>query len=94
MIGYGRQFIDKKDIKAVTKVLNSRFITQGPYIQKFEKELCKKLGFKFASVVSSGTAALHLIGLAMKWKEGDIILTTPISFLQPTMVLRWDITDS
>jgi perosamine synthetase len=32
-------------------------------------------------VVSSGTAALHLIGLAMKWKQGDIILTTPISFL-------------
>jgi len=81
MISYGRQFIDKEDIRAVTKALNSRLITQGPYIKKFEKRICKKLGYKFASVVSSGTAALHLIGLAMKWKQGDIILTTPISFL-------------
>jgi len=81
MISYGRQFIDGEDIRAVTKVLNSRLITQGPYIKKFEKKICRKLGYKFASVVSSGTAALHLIGLAMKWKQGDIILTAPISFL-------------
>ena len=81
MISYGRQFIDREDIKAVTKALSGRLITQGPYIKKFEKKICRKLGYKFASVVSSGTAALHLIGLAMKWKQGDIILTTPISFL-------------
>ena len=81
MISYGRQFIDGKDIKSVVKVLNSRLITQGPIVSRFEKELCKKLGYRYASVVSNGTAALHLISLAMGWRKGDIVLTTPISFL-------------
>ncbi len=81
MISYGRQSIDSKDIKAVVKALKSKFITQGPIVSVFEKKLCSMLGFKYASVVSNGTAALHLISIAMKWKKGDIILTTPISFL-------------
>ena len=81
MITYGRQFIDSKDIQAVTKALKSKLITQGPTILKFENSLKLKLGFKYAIALSSGTAALHLIGLAMGWKKGDVILTTPISFL-------------
>ena len=43
MINYGKQFIDKKDIKEVTKVLKSNFVTQGPYVLKFEKALSKFL---------------------------------------------------
>ena len=81
MITYGRQFIDSKDIQAVTKALKSKLITQSPTILKFENSLKLKLGFKYAIALSSGTAALHLIGLAMGWKKGDVILTTPISFL-------------
>ena len=30
--------------------------------------------------MSNGTAALHLVGKALKWNKGDLILTTPISF--------------
>ena len=81
MISYGRQHIDQNDINYVTKILKSRLITQGPEVLKFEKELCKETGYKYASAVSNGTAALHLIGLALGWKNGDIVLTTPISFL-------------
>ena len=81
MISYGRQHIDQNDINSVTRTLKSRLITQGPLVSKFEKELCKETGYKYASAVSNGTAALHLIGLALGWKNGDIILTTPISFL-------------
>jgi UDP-4-amino-4,6-dideoxy-L-N-acetyl-beta-L-altrosamine transaminase len=81
MINYGRQHLDKLDINAVVKSLRSNLITQGPYIKKFEVDLSKKFGSKYCAVVSSGTAALHLLGLALKWKKNDIILTTPISFL-------------
>lgn len=81
MISYGKQHIDSSDIKAVTKVLKSDFITQGDNVKKFENILSKTFGSKYSCVVSSGTAALHLLGLALNWKKGEVILTTPISFL-------------
>ena len=81
MINYGKQFIDSNDIKAVIKVLKSDLITQGHQVEKFESALKLKFGTKFCRVLSNGTAALHLAGMALGWKKGDIILTTPISFL-------------
>lgn len=81
MINYGKQSIDQQDIDAVTKVLKSNFITQGNEVGKFEKLLSNKFGAKNCVVLSSGTAALHLLGIALGWKKNDIIITTPISFL-------------
>lgn len=81
MISYGKQSIDEDDISAVVSVLRSDFLTQGPTIQAFENELCTVTGSEFATVVSNGTAALHLAGLALGWKKGDIILSTPNTFL-------------
>ena len=46
MINYGKQSIDRQDINAVTKVLKSKFITQGAEVGKFEKLLSKKFGAK------------------------------------------------
>lgn len=81
MINYGQQFIDNQDIKSVTKVLKSKLITQGPNLKKFELALAKRFSSKYCSVVSNGTAALHLLAVALGWKKNDIILTTPVSFL-------------
>ncbi len=81
MINYGRQNISKSDIQSVIKVLKSDLITQGDNVTKFENKLSKTFGSKYCTAVSSGTAALHLLGLALGWKKKDIILTTPISFL-------------
>ena len=78
---YGKQNIDKKDIKAVIDVLKSDWLTQGPKVKEFEKALCDKFGSKYASAVCNGTAALHLAGLALGWKQGDIVITSPITFL-------------
>ncbi len=47
----------------------------------FEEALCRRFDSAFATAVSSGTAALHLLGLALGWKGGDIVLTSPMTFL-------------
>lgn len=80
-INYGKQSINQKDIKAVIKVLKSDFLTTGPKVQEFENKLRNLIGSKYSVVVSSGTAALHLIGLVERWSKNDLIITTPISFL-------------
>ena len=81
MINYGRQYIDSDDVKAVLRVLKSDWLTQGPQIQKFENSLKAYFNSNYCTVLSSGTAALHLAVLTLGWNKEDIIITTPISFL-------------
>ncbi len=81
VINYGKHFIDENDIKTVIKTLKLNKITQGSEIIKFENRLKKYFNSEYCSVVSSGTAALHLIGKALNWKSGDIILLPAITFL-------------
>ena len=80
MISYGKQSIDQSDLDSVIEVLKSDWLTQGPAVDKFEEELNNYFGSSYCSVVSNGTAALHLAGLALGWGPDDIIITTPISF--------------
>ena len=79
-IFYGHQYIDEEDIQAVTEVLQSDYLTQGPKIGELEEELCRLTGAKYAVVCSSGTAALHLACMAAGVGEGDEVITTPITF--------------
>ena len=81
MISYGKHSIDQDDIDSVVEVLKSNNLTQGPTVSKFEDDLKKYFSARSACAVSSGTAALHLVGLSLNWSKDDIILTTPISFL-------------
>lgn len=79
-IPYGKQSIDEDDIQAVVEVLKSNYITTGPKIEEFEKVVADYVGAKYAVAVSNGTAALHLACLAAGIKEGDEVITTPITF--------------
>ena len=81
MISYGRQFLDKKDIISVSKTLSSNWITQGPSVERFELALKKKFGANYCCAVANGTAALHLAGLSLGWKKGDIVITSSLSFV-------------
>ena len=81
MIPYGKQNIIKEDIKAVTEVLKSNFLTQGPITPKFEDELKKYCNTNFAVAVVNATSALHISCLALGVKKGDIVWTSPISFV-------------
>ena len=80
IINYARHYIDKNDLKSVEKTLKGDFLSQGPETLKFEKLLSKFFNSKHIAVVSSGTAALHLIGRALGWKNQDEIITTPLTF--------------
>ena len=80
MIPYGRHHIDKEDLLAVNKVLRSNFLTQGPLVSKFEKQISKYVGSKYAVVVSSCTAGLHLASIISNNVKGKKLLTSPISF--------------
>ena len=79
-IYYGRQWIGEDDIKAVSDVLRGDYITCGPHVVSLENKLCEYTGAKHASVVSNGTAALHCACLAAGVKEGDEVITTPLTF--------------
>lgn len=79
-IPYGRQHITDEDIQAVVETLKSDYLTQGPKIAEFEFAFAKYIGSKYAVAISNGTAALHLCTLALDVKEGDKVITTPITF--------------
>ncbi|MBO7362853.1 MAG: UDP-4-amino-4,6-dideoxy-N-acetyl-beta-L-altrosamine transaminase [Lachnospiraceae bacterium] len=79
-IYYGRQWISEKDIEAVREVLEGPFITCGPKVKEAEERLASYTGAKHAVVVNSGTSALHCACIAAGIKEGDEVITTPITF--------------
>nr|WP_208019639.1 UDP-4-amino-4,6-dideoxy-N-acetyl-beta-L-altrosamine transaminase [Candidatus Chlorobium masyuteum] len=81
MIPYGRQDISEDDIQAVANVLRSDYLTQGPVVPAFEKSVKDYCGAKFAVAVNSATSALHISCLALGVGPGDIVWTTPISFV-------------
>lgn len=89
IIPYGRQNITKEDIDAVIEALKSDFLTQGPRIKEFEDQFSKYVGSKYAVAVSNGTAALHLCTLALGVKEGDKVITTPITFAASANCIRY-----
>ncbi|PKM52708.1 MAG: UDP-4-amino-4,6-dideoxy-N-acetyl-beta-L-altrosamine transaminase [Firmicutes bacterium HGW-Firmicutes-7] len=80
LLPYGKQYIDDDDIAAVVATLKSDFVTCGPMVDAFEKNLAKSVGAKFAVAVSNGTAALHAACFAAGIKEGDEVITTPMTF--------------
>ncbi len=89
MIPYGKQNITEEDIQAVVKALKGDFLTQGPTILEFEKAFANYIGCQYAVAVSNGTAALHLSALALDVKEGDKVITTPITFAASANCIRY-----
>jgi len=81
MIPYGRQSISEEDIAAVVAVLRSDFITQGPVVPAFEKAVATYVGAQHAVAVNSATSALHIACLALDVGPGDVVWTTPITFV-------------
>ena len=85
---YARPDLNKDDKDAVAKSLNGQFLTGGSIINKFENKISNKFKVKNAVVCNSGTAALHLIYTSLGLKEGDAILTSPITFVATANAAR------
>jgi UDP-4-amino-4,6-dideoxy-N-acetyl-beta-L-altrosamine transaminase len=81
MIPYGCQNINQADIDAVVAVLRSDFLTQGPAVPAFEEAVAKHCGAQHAVAVNSATSALHIACLALGVGKGDIVWTTPTTFV-------------
>jgi UDP-4-amino-4,6-dideoxy-N-acetyl-beta-L-altrosamine transaminase len=81
MIPYSRQDITDDDISEVVKILQSDFLTQGPTVPNFEKLVADYCGAKYAVAVNSATSALHIACLALDLGPGDLLWTTPNTFV-------------
>ena len=81
MIPYGKQDINQQDIDAVVSVLKSDFLTQGPQVPLFEAAINKVTQSQYAVAVNSATSALHIACLALGVGKGDIVWTSPITFV-------------
>ncbi|EMN52241.1 UDP-4-amino-4,6-dideoxy-N-acetyl-beta-L-altrosamine transaminase [Leptospira interrogans] len=81
LIPYGKQEITQADIDIVNEVLRSDFLTQGPMVPRFESLVAKRCKSKFAVAVNSATSALHIACIALNVGPGDIVWTTPITFV-------------
>ena len=81
MINYGQHYLDKKDFKAVSKVLGSKNLTQGKLVGLFEKSLTNYFGAKYACSISNATSGLYLLSEIYGWKKNDNIFLSPLTFL-------------
>ena len=81
MIPYGKQNIDADDLAALTEVLQSAWLTQGPKVPAFEQAVAEHGKARFAIAVNSATSALHIACLALEVGSGDSIWTSPNSFV-------------
>jgi len=81
IIPYARQDIDEADINAVVEVLRGDWITQGSTVPAFEKAVASKCGARYAVAVNSATSALHIACVALNVGPGDVVWTTPNTFV-------------
>lgn len=80
-IPYGRQQIDEDDVQAVVEVLRSDWLTTGPVVERFERVVADHCGAAHAVAVNSATSALHIACLAAGLGPGDILWTSPNTFV-------------
>ena len=80
-VPYARQHIDEADIKGVIEVLTSDFLTQGPAVERFEQAVAAYCGVQYAVAVNSATSALHIACLAAGLGSGDMLWTSPNTFV-------------
>jgi UDP-4-amino-4,6-dideoxy-N-acetyl-beta-L-altrosamine transaminase len=88
-IPYATQSIDESDLEAVRQVLTGDWLTQGPAVPRFEQAFAELHGVRNAVAVSSATAGLHLACLALEVGAGDVVWTTPNSFVASANCARY-----
>ncbi|MDO8437352.1 MAG: UDP-4-amino-4,6-dideoxy-N-acetyl-beta-L-altrosamine transaminase [Nitrosomonadaceae bacterium] len=80
-IPYGRHDVNEADIQSVIDVLRSDFLTQGPAVPTFENAVANYCGARHGIAVNSATSALHIACLSLGVGHGDVVWTSPITFV-------------
>ncbi|NQS92579.1 MAG: DegT/DnrJ/EryC1/StrS family aminotransferase, partial [Chloroflexi bacterium] len=73
--------LSDNDIQAVQDVLETRYLSLGPKTTAFEEAVAAYAGTKYGVSVNSGTSGLHLAVIAAGIGDGDLVITTPFSFI-------------
>lgn len=82
--------LDESDFKLVQEALVSRRLASGPFAEQFEREVASRYGSRFAIATASGTAALHMAIIAAGVNDGDLVITSPFSFVASANVILYE----
>lgn len=88
-IPFSKPCIGKEEIKVVTEVLKSGWLTTGPKVKEFEEEFRKYVGVKKAIAVNSCTSALFISLAALGIKKGDEVIIPTLTFAATAQVIEW-----
>ena len=88
-IPIGKPDIGPEEIRAVDETLNSGWVTQGQSVEALETAFADYCGVRYGVAVNSGTAALHTALVALGVRDGDEVITTPLSCVATTNPIRY-----
>ena len=80
-IPYAQPYITEEDVEAVTTAVREKRLSQGVYVDRFEKEFANHLGCKQAVAATNGTAALHLAVATIGIGPGDEVIIPSFTFV-------------
>ena len=83
-IPIARPDIGNDEIQAVMETMKSGWVTQGERVEEFEASFAEYCGAKYGVAACNGTAALHIALAALGLREGDEVITTPLSCVATT----------
>ena len=83
-------FLSNDENKNVLKCLNNNWISsKGEFIKKFEDSFKKKFNYKFATVTTNGTTALHLALLSLNVGKGDEVIAPNLTYVAPVNAINY-----
>jgi len=85
---FGKPYITEKEIEEVIDSLKTGWIGKGPKTARFEKMFTEYSGAKYAVALNSCTAALYISLRFFNIKEGDEVITTPLTFAATANVIE------
>ncbi len=81
--------LTKRDINELVSSIRSGWLAYGPYTATLEQELAKYLQVPHVVMTASATAALHMSLILAGVKEGDEVITTPLSWVATSNVILY-----
>lgn len=82
--------IGEREIQYVTRVLRSSRLSQGPWLEQFERRFAEYVGTRYAIAANSGTSALHMCVRALGIGLGDEVITSAFSFVASVNCLLYE----